>query len=882
MRRVIGILAAVILVLVAVFLLTTRVFFPPEKVRRFASEKAGEALGLGVSVEDAHVSLFPPGVAIEGLRIENQTAGDPPLLVLREATVAMRLLPLLARRIEISRVRGKGADAVLVIEKRGTPPGDASGRPGGGGGGKPSPFTLLLSSAEIEEGTIRVIDRASGAEVFFDTVTARASVRAGAKGGPVDVAGELRAPRARSKALAAAGYADGLGPVSARYDLEYRPLEGTARIDSLRVGIRALTAPLEGEIAGLPAAATGVLRISTREIQLADLLSLLPAARASEFSGSGPLSVEGEVRFGPNAPLTYRMLVALGGLDVRNSRYKGTIEDLRGKLEATEKGITIEGLTAVLEGKPIAVSGTVVDLANPVLDLSVQGEIDLAALAAAGLLPEKLRAGGRVELDIRASGPPKKKSELLLNGSIKIDGVEIGVEQPPVQVTRGKGSILLEGKVARIEDVRFDFNGSPSVLDGSVASPLFEPRVTFDLGTRRIDLNAFVPPPEEGAAGPKPGEAPIVLPPFPPVTASGRIRVDTLLTGPNLLTGAEAKVDLGKEGGTIDLRFARGLFGGVRVRGVGSVLRTEGGGLAGSLSADSAIAYRIPLSSIKGKIQVTPPAEIRLDQLTANVYRGSVSGDVSITLAGPAETVYRIRARAEKLEANDFLSNLTPARDVLFGSFDMESEWEGKGLTEEDLLRGLSARGKVNVKEGEVRNLEALERVVSLLGLREWSAVRFREMWSSFSVADGRLRMDDMKIASPDADWNVSGSVGFDGTLDYDISVLLSETVSRQYAERSSLAGLLADESGRIALDLKLAGTAKSPNLSIDASKTAARSGLKNAGDLLRNLGKDEKVKGAIDDLLGGAKSPIRDLLGGGKKKGSEAPDTTVDTASAR
>ncbi|RPJ44073.1 MAG: hypothetical protein EHM19_07365, partial [Candidatus Latescibacterota bacterium] len=670
---------------------------------------------------------------------------------------------------------------------------------------------------------------------------------------------------------------DGIGPLAAKFDIEFAAAEGSARIDSLRVTVRNLSLALRGEVNGLPGAPAGALTLATPEIELSDLLSLLPAARATEFEGTGPLAAEGELRFAPGAPPAFRVALILGGLDVRNKRYAGKIENLRGRIEATEKGLSIEDLTASLDGEPIAISGTVTDYADPVVDLSVQGEIDLGALAAAGILPEKTSAGGRVKLDIRAKGPAKRRSDLSLDGTVRIEDVDFAVEKPPVRIASGRGDVLLSGRRVEAKEIRFDFNGSPSVASAVVLDPLAVPRVSFDFATRRIDLNAFVPAPEDGGKAPPGAGAPIILPPLPPVAASGTVRVDTLLTGANVLVGTSAKVDLGRDGGTIELRLARASFGGVRVRSAGADLRVEPSGeMRGTIAADSAIAFRVPLSSLKGRIALTPPAEIRFDDLTGKVYRGSVAGNASVTLGGPDETLYRFVVRAENWEANDFLSNLTPVRDILFGSFSMESEWEGKGLTEEVLLRNLTAGGKANVKGGEIRNLEALGRLSSLLGLRETAGLRFRELWSAFSIAGGKVRLDGLEIASADADWNVNGSVGFDGALDYDISVVLSEALSSEYKKKTSLASLFANESGRIVLDLRLTGTAKSPNVTIDASKTASRPSVKSAGDLLQTLGKDEKVKGAIEGLLGGKKNALGGLLGGPKTE-----KTTADTAAA-
>jgi hypothetical protein len=330
------------------------------------------------------------------------------------------------------------------------------------------------------------------------------------------------------------------------------------------------------------------------------------------------------------------------------------------------------------------------------------------------------------------------------------------------------------------------------------------------------------------------------------------VRADTLLTGPNVLTGVDAALDLAGGKGTIRLGLAHASFGGVRVRSARSDLRLEGGGLSGPISADSAVAYRVPLVSIRGEIAFAPPGDLSFSGLSAKVYRGTVSGDAHVTLGGPARAAYRFEARAENLEANDFLSNLTPARDVLFGGLDLESVWEGKGLTREDLLANLAASGVLKARDGEIRNLEFLHRVSAALGLRDMESVRFREMFSGFSIAGGRIRVDDLRIVATDADWDIAGSVGFDGTLDYDVSVKLSEEASDACRRKTALAGLLADESGRIVLDFELRGNVREPVVTYDASKTAARAGVRDAGGLVRKLGGAEKVRSAVGDLLGG------------------------------
>ena len=95
-------------------------------------------------------------------------------------------------------------------------------------------------------------------------------------------------------------------------------------------------------------------------------------------------------------------------------------------------------------------------------------------------------------------------------------------------------------------------------------------------------------------------------------------------------------------------------------------------------------------------------------------------------------------------------------------------------------------------------------------------------------------------------DWNVSGSVGFDGSLDYSGDVLLTEKMSSELLSQSNMisgvAGMLQEkESGRVRVGFKLGGTYKNPKPTLD---------LTPAKDKLQDKLKD-KVGDALKGLFG-------------------------------
>ena len=775
LKKRIVIVLLVLVGLAAVSSAAVRFFFPAEKVRDMIAGRAGAALGLKITLGDVSPSLFPAGVKVKQVVVENPSAGAPPLLDMREAELFVRLLPLLSRRIELSRVGVDGAVITIVKEADAGEDARREGGPGGGPDGPEeksagSPFALLLPDASLRDVTLRYIDRETNDELLLEGVAASTSLRAAAGGGPVIAEGKIEAKTIRSPRLARLGYAEGIGGLEIRYRGGYDPEGGSATIDDVDLSLAGLSFQVGGRLSGLPDRPEGRITIDAPELESARLLELLPPAvtAAKRFEASGPLSLDGEVRLSPEGSPEFLGSVVFGGIALSDADHPRLMGNLRGQIEATGSGM-------------------------------------------------------------------------------------------------------------KADDLRFDLSGSPSTLSLAVSDPAGSPHVTFDFGTTKIDFDALLLPPEGGdgaarqADGP-PGSSgavpPVVLPPLPPVGIDGLLKADTLITGGNRLVETEARLRVGRDGrGTLHLTMGTGLFDGVRIREAEGDLVVEDGLLTGEITADSAVTYRVPLSSLRGRIAIDPAGErVKLNDLQANVYRGFVAGDAEIRIpAGDGDPTWKLTARAESLEANDFLSDLTPVRDVLFGRFRMESSWEGSGLAGEEIAQILEADGTMEAVDGEIRNLAVLERIGALLGIRDVEVVRFRKFWSNFSVAGGRVLFDGIEIRSADADWSADGSVGFDGSLDYRVTAILSEEISRKYREKSSLTSLISNADGRVVLDFLLTGTSKSPVVTYDLARAAERTGVPGLGDLIEDLGGDEKVQEAIDGLLNG-KNPFSDLFGGKKK----------------
>ena len=109
-------------------------------------------------------------------------------------------------------------------------------------------------------------------------------------------------------------------------------------------------------------------------------------------------------------------------------------------------------------------------------------------------------------------------------------------------------------------------------------------------------------------------------------------------------------------------------------------------------------------------------------------------------------------------------------------------------------------------------------------------------------IDKGRVNSEVWTIKSRNGDWDVTGSFGFDGTLDYNAGLVITpqqQAHMKDLAKYSAIIDLFRDDAGNILLMLDIGGTAKQPKVRLDQSKAKENAGKKlldNAKDKLKGL----------------------------------------------
>ena len=120
-----------------------------------------------------------------------------------------------------------------------------------------------------------------------------------------------------------------------------------------------------------------------------------------------------------------------------------------------------------------------------------------------------------------------------------------------------------------------------------------------------------------------------------------------------------------------------------------------------------------------------------------------------------------------------------------------------------------------------------------------------------FRVERGRMITDPVVLNGSNGEWRLSGGIGFDGALDYAVSTTLPPDVVKRLGAAGALAaGALAGADGRILIDLRVTGNAKSPRIDWDKKAMGERA----KGNLSSTL---EKQRARLEsELLKGLAPP--------------------------
>jgi AsmA protein len=143
------------------------------------------------------------------------------------------------------------------------------------------------------------------------------------------------------------------------------------------------------------------------------------------------------------------------------------------------------------------------------------------------------------------------------------------------------------------------------------------------------------------------------------------------------------------------------------------------------------------------------------------------------------------------------------------------------------VTRRLEGDGKLTARDGELTNvdlIEKIQRVTGMIGLskdQRREATTFQKMEADFILGGGYAEFTRLYLVNPQMEVNGTGTMTLEQpTLDVAVSTTLSAQASAR-AGRSRTTAFFKDKRGRIVVPLKITGPVENPSVHLNAGKLA-------------------------------------------------------------
>jgi hypothetical protein len=133
-------------------------------------------------------------------------------------------------------------------------------------------------------------------------------------------------------------------------------------------------------------------------------------------------------------------------------------------------------------------------------------------------------------------------------------------------------------------------------------------------------------------------------------------------------------------------------------------------------------------------------------------------------------------------------------------------------INRKDSLKG---SGWIQVADGYLWEFPVLTGMMNVLLMIPPEYVVLTDAFGNFTVSKNRVYTEDFKMLSKSASLLWAGSLGFDSTLDFNITGRFAESIIKQISEPGKIKSAILREAGRLIMEVRLTGTLAKPNYQI-------------------------------------------------------------------
>ncbi|HEX9006036.1 MAG TPA: AsmA-like C-terminal region-containing protein [Bacteroidota bacterium] len=847
------IVLAIPLVLIIAVAITLKVMFSGDKLKAMVIPRVEQATHRTATIRDMSLTLFPSvGVDMDGFSLANRQGegfSATPFLTLDRLHVSVKVLPLLKGQVEVTSLELDHPQILIEVNDRNES--NYADLTGASDTGKVSrtaqpaakpkaESALLVNDLRISDGALDYVSYKDNSATRVRGLQVRMGVEAG---GTRSLVSGTVGIDSLSYGTVDAPLISGLR-LGVDHRLVYDQNADVLTVEKGDIKVQDMTLNLAGTVSGLRSTKVLNLTIGSEDLNIAELLSLVPREymkKAEGVKGNGTAQVHIAIA-GPMADSTLPDVtgkINVSGASIQYPKLPRPISNItivsQFTRSKTQQEFRIDKLTANLGDNPISMTMTVTNFANPAVTLAANGALNLAEVGQFYPLEPGTELGGRMTADIRVAGKVKEPAAMKGTGTMNFQGVTARTASTKTPVQNLNGTITFNNQVIESKNLAMSMGKSDmrlgftlknylSMLSTDKSAPKATATValqsnhlyTADLmGEEKAQKPEGKTPAPESAAPAKPGT------PGKPGAAPGKGKTNLPL--PNVDMDVNAAI------GTLTMQ-------------------------------------KFDFTNVRGAMRISNGV-INMQNFSLNAFGGSVTSKGTLNLQNPDKPQFDLGLNLNSLEANALLPHFTSFGQRLSGKMTMTTAMKG-GLNDTLGLvpNTLDGNGHVQIQNGTLKGFKVNQSLASMLKLPDLETINFKDWTNAFTIQNGRFQVKDLKITALNAEYLVNGSQGLDGTLEYTMTLYLPASLS----SRINVAGFAGeavnlfkdpkDPQGRLRLDFNVGGTTDDPKLQLNTDVAKER-----ATELAK-----QKVNEEAKKLGDQAKDKAGDLLKGilkGKKK---------------
>ena len=251
------------------------------------------------------------------------------------------------------------------------------------------------------------------------------------------------------------------------------------------------------------------------------------------------------------------------------------------------------------------------------------------------------------------------------------------------------------------------------------------------------------------------------------------------------------------------------------------------------------ISDKLALETVKLRFRFSNDI-LTIDPLKAGLYSGNLHGKGRVRFTEGKLPRYDFDVEISRADAGETVTSLSSFGRYLSGKINSNLQFSGSGSNREQIMQSLTAHGSFSVVEGRLKGWPTLDKVARFTKIKELDPLVFLEWEGGLRIQEERVYTDSIAVETPQGRWNLTGSYGFDGSLDYSIQLILNEELSRKYLSQlpRNFASFLGNDQQRLALAFTVSGNADKPDIKWDVSPLVEKAAKKLERKLSRQLNK--------------------------------------------